>query len=190
MTQPYMGPSIFGRRCARRRLYREGVCADELKTEEQNCQLFNLRRSVEPAGSYIGVRSGALFCFGDSKMTDEDGEIVFKTQAEHTPSEAVASGTPPDSSHTQMDAIMEALQSISSQNKGIELKIEQQDRKADVQVKEISERFENLGARVNNQASQMESQLKLHGDKLAAKINVFEEEFSNTGLLERQAQIL
>ena len=26
----------------------------------------------------------------------------------------------------------------------------------------------------------MESQLKLHGDKLAAKINVFEEEFSNT----------
>ena len=26
----------------------------------------------------------------------------------------------------------------------------------------------------------MESQLKLHGDKLTAKINVFEEEFSNT----------
>lgn len=114
-------------------------------------------------------------------MNDEDGEIVFNTQAEHTPSEAVASGTPPPgSSDTKMDAIMEALQSISSQNKGIELKIEQQDRKADLQVQEISERFENLGARVNNQAAQMESQLKLHGDKLAAKINVLEEEFSNT----------
>jgi len=111
-------------------------------------------------------------------MTDEDGEIVFNTQVEHTPSEAVASG--PDSSDSKMDAIMQAVQSISSQNKGIEPKIEQQDRKADVQVQEISERFENLGARVNKQAAHMESQLKLHGDKLAAKINVFEEEFSNT----------
>jgi len=75
-------------------------------------------------------------------MNDEDGEIVFNTQAEHTPSEAVASGTPPpDSSDTKMDAIMEALQSISSQNKGIELKIEQQDHKADLEVQEISERF-------------------------------------------------
>lgn len=57
------------------------------------------------------------------------------TQPEHTPSEAVASGTPPpDSSDTKMDTIMEALQLIASQNKGIELKIEQQDRKADQQV--------------------------------------------------------
>ena len=111
--------------------------------------------------------------FGDSQMADEDGEIIFNTQVEHTPSEDVASG--PDSSDTKMDAIMEALQSISSQNKGIELKIEQQDGKADVQVQEVSKRFENLGARVNKQAAQMESQLKLHGDKLAAKINVFEE---------------
>ena len=63
----------------------------------------------------------------------------------------VASG--PDSSDSKMDAIMEALQSISSQNKGIELKIEQQDRKAAVQVQEISERFENLGARVNKTGS-------------------------------------
>ena len=111
-------------------------------------------------------------------MSDEDGEIVF-----NIPSEAVASGsqgTPPDSSDTKMDAIMEALQSISSQNKDIELKIEQQDRKADAQVQEISKCFENLGTRVSNKAVQMESQLKLHGDKLAAKINVFEEEFSNT----------
>ena len=111
-------------------------------------------------------------------MTDEDREIVFNTQVEHTTSKAVASG--PDSSDSKMDAIMQALQSISSQNKGIELKIEQQDRKADVQVQEISERFENLGAGVNKQAAHMGSQLKLHGDKLAAKINVFEEEFSNT----------
>ena len=51
----------------------------------------------------------------------------------------------------KMDAIVEALQSISGQNKGTELKIEQQDRKADVQVQEISERLENLGARVSNQ---------------------------------------
>ena len=35
--------------------------------------------------------------------------------------------------------------------------------KLDVQVEEISERLETLGARVNNQAAQMESQLKLHG---------------------------
>ena len=75
---------------------------------------------------------------------------------------------------------MEALQSISSQNKRIELKIEQKDRKEDVQEQEISERFKNLGARVNKQAAQMDSLLKLHGDKLAAKINVFEEEFFNT----------
>ena len=111
---------------------------------------------VEPTGSYIGVRSGALF-FSDLKMT-------------------VASG----SSDTNADAIMKVLQSISSQNRGIELKIEQQNYKADVQVHEISELFENLGARVSNQGAQMECQLKLHGDKLAAKINVFEEEFSNT----------
>ena len=91
-------------------------------------------------------------------MTDEDGEIVFNTQVEYTPSEAVASR--PDSSDSKMDAIMEALQLISSQNKGIELKIDQEDRKADVQVQEISERFENLGARVNKQAAHMESQLK------------------------------
>ena len=65
---------------------------------------------------------------------------------------------------------MEALQSISSQNKGIELKIKQQDHKADVQAKVISKRLKTLGARINNQAAQMESQLKLHGDKLAAKI--------------------
>ena len=67
------------------------------------------------------------------------GEIVFNTNADHTSSEAVASGTPPESSDTTMDAIMEAMQSISSQNEGIKLKIEQQDRKADVKVQEILE---------------------------------------------------
>ena len=105
-------------------------------------------------------------------MTDEDAEIVFNTQVEqHTPSKAVASGL--DTSDTKMDAIKEALQSISSQNKGIY-------RKVDVQVQEISKCFENLGPRVNKQAAQIESQFKYHGDKLALKINVFEEEFSNT----------
>ena len=122
--------------------------------------------------------SEVVLFFADSKMTDEDGEIVFNTQVEHTPSKAVASG--PDSSDIKMDAIMEVLQLISSQNKGIELKIEQQDPVADVQVQEISERFKDLGAGVNKQAAHMESQLTLHGDKLAAKINVFEEEFCNT----------
>ena len=59
-------------------------------------------------------------------MTDEDGEIVFNTQVkQHTPSKAVASEL--DTSDTKMDAIKEALQSISSQNKGIY-------RKVDVQV--------------------------------------------------------
>ena len=72
--------------------------------------MFSLCLPAEPAGSYIGVRSGAFFA--NSKMTDEDGEIVFNAQVKHTPSKAVASG--PDSSDTKMDAIMEALQSISS----------------------------------------------------------------------------
>ncbi len=45
-----------------------------------------------------------------------------------------------------------------------------------MQVKEISERLENVGARVNIQAAQWTSQLKLHGDKLAAKVNIVEEE--------------
>ena len=158
--------------------------AESKRGQELSDSEFSPCTPAEPVGSYTGVRSGALlffFLFGDSKMNDKDGEIVFNTQAKHTQSEAVASGTPPpDSSDATMDAIMEALQWISSQNKGIELKIEQQDRKADLQIQEISERFENLGARVNNQAAEMESQLKLHGDKLAAKVNVFEEEFSNT----------
>ena len=82
--------------------------------------------------------------FCDSEMTDEDREIVFNTQAKHTPSEAVISGTPPGSSDSTMDAIKEVLQSISSQNKGIEFKIEQQDHKADVQVKEISKCLETV----------------------------------------------
>ena len=70
-------------------------------------------------------------------FSDEDGEIVFNKQAEHTPSKAVTMKTTPDSSDTKMDAIMKARQSISSQNKGIDLKIEQQDQKPDVQVQEI-----------------------------------------------------
>ena len=122
-----------GRGC---RVFARSVRIKRVQRFELFCQLFSLRLSAEPAGSYIGVRSGALFFFGDSKMTDEDREIVFNTQVEHTPSEAVASG--PGSSDSKMDAIMEALQSITTQNKGIELKIEQQDRKADVQVQEIS----------------------------------------------------
>ena len=202
------------------------------------CQLFSLFLPAEPAGSYN------LLFFGDSEMTDEDGEIVFNTQAEHTfillysllyslylvfiyilsvrshvntqfslraamywllnylsylsiypsihtPSEAVASGTLLDSSNTKMDAIMEALQSISSQNKRLELKIEQKDHKEDVQEQEISEHLKNLGACVNKQAAQMDSPLKLLGDKLAAKINVFEEEFLKfLKFLKCQAQIL
>ena len=39
------------------------------------CQLFSLYLPAEPAGSYN------LLFFGDSEMTDEDGEIVFNTQA-------------------------------------------------------------------------------------------------------------
>ena len=42
--------------------------------------------ACEPAESYIGVRRGFFFFFCDSEMTDEDREIVFNTQAEHTPS--------------------------------------------------------------------------------------------------------
>lgn len=70
--------------------------------------MFSLCPPAEPTGRYTGVRSG------NSKMTDKDGEIVFNTRAKHKPSEAVTSGTtPPDSSGTKMDAIMEALQSVS-----------------------------------------------------------------------------
>ena len=83
---------------------------DGLKREQRFelfCQLFSLRLPAEPKGELHWCQKWCSIFFGDSKMTDEDGEIVFNTQVEHAPSEAVASR--PDSSDSKMDAIMEAL---------------------------------------------------------------------------------
>ena len=46
------------------------------------------------------------------------------------------------------------------------------------QVQDISQRFEELCTRVNTQATQLKSGLKLHEDKLTVKMNALEEEFT------------
>ena len=42
-----------------------------------------------------------------------------------------------------------------------------------------SSQIQTAGTRVNNQASQLETEFKLHGDKLTAKINTLQEDFVN-----------
>ena len=74
---------------------------------------------------------------------------------------------------------MVVLQSIQKQNQRIENRLEQQGLKTELQVEELSQRFEELGTRVNNQASQLETELKLHGGKLTVKINALEEDFAS-----------
>ena len=116
----------------------------------------------------------------DADISDESGEIVLKTQdgsvldknVSPLISTAAVSGS-------NLDAIMKVLQSIQKQNQGIENRLEQQGLKTELQVEEPSQRFKELGSSVNNQASQLETELKLHGDKLTLKINSLEEDFVN-----------
>ena len=74
---------------------------------------------------------------------------------------------------------MKVLQSIQKQNQEIENRLEQQGLKTELQVEDLSQRFKELGTRVNNEASQLETELKLHSDKLTVKINTLEEDFVN-----------
>ena len=117
----------------------------------------------------------------DEEISDESGEIVLKTQDASVADENVLplTSTAADSG-SKIDAIMKALQSIQKQNQGIENRLEQQGLKTELQVEDLSQRFKELGTRVNNQASQLETELKLHSDKLTVKINALEEDFVNT----------
>ena len=81
-------------------------------------------------------------------------------------------------SGSNLDAIMKVLQSIQKQNQGIENRLEQQGLKTELQL-ELSQCFKELGTRLNNEASQLETELKLHGDKLTVKINALEKDFVN-----------
>ena len=83
-------------------------------------------------------------------------------------------------SGSNFDAIMKVLQSIKKQNQEIENRLKQQGLKTELQVEDLSQRFKELATRVNNQASQLETELKLHSDKLTVKINALEEDFVNT----------
>ena len=82
-------------------------------------------------------------------------------------------------SGSNFDATMKVLQSIQKQNQEIETGLEQQRLKTELLVEDLSQRFKELCTRVNNQASQLETELKLHGDKLTVKINALEEDFVN-----------
>ena len=74
---------------------------------------------------------------------------------------------------------MKVLQSIQKQNQEIENRLERQGLKTELQVEDLSQRCKELDTPVNNQASQLETELKLHGDKLTVKINALEEDFVN-----------
>ena len=131
---------------------------------------------ANPGYGNIGFRSG----MADADISDESGEIVFKTEDASVVDEKVSplTSTAADSG-SNLDAIMKVLQSIQKQNQGIENRLEQQGLKTELQVEELSLRFKELGTRVNNQALQLETELKLHGDKLTVKINALEEDFVN-----------
>ena len=116
----------------------------------------------------------------DADISDESGEIVLKTQHLSVADENVSSltSTAADSS-LSFDAIMKVLRSIQKQNQDIENRLEQQGLKTELQVEDLSQRFKELGTHENNQASQLETELKLHGNKLTVKINALEEDFIN-----------
>ena len=78
-----------------------------------------------------------------------------------------------------VDSIMKVLQPIQKQNQKIENRLEQQGLKTELHVDELSQCFKELGTRVNNQALQLETELKLQRDKLTVKINALEEDFVN-----------
>ena len=130
----------------------------------------------EPKLRYIGVRSG----MADADISDESGEIVLKTQDASVADENVSplTSTAADSG-SNFDAIMKVLQSIQKQNQEIENRLEQQGLKTELQVEDLSQRFKELGTRVNNEASQLETELKFHSDKLMVKVNALEEDFVN-----------
>ena len=101
-------------------------------------------------------------------MADESGEINVKTQDDSEEDEATS---PTAYSGASMDDILQVLHSLGKQDSGIENKIQQPGLKIESQVQEISQRVEKWCTRVNAQATQLKSGLKLHEDKLTVKMN-------------------
>ena len=56
-------------------------------------------------------------------------------------------------SGSKLGAIMKVPQPVQKQNQKIENRLEQQGRETELQVEDLSQRFKELGTRVNNQAS-------------------------------------
>ena len=69
------------------------------------------------------------------------------------------STSPKGDSGWSMDTILEILLSLTQQYQEIENKVEQQGLKIEIHVQEMSQRFEELGTRVNAQAPQLETEL-------------------------------
>ena len=65
----------------------------------------------------------------DADISDESGEIVFKTEDASVVDENVS---PLISTAADLDAIMKVLQSIPEQNQGIENRLEQQGLKTEL----------------------------------------------------------
>ena len=116
----------------------------------------------------------------DVDISDESGEIVLKTQDASVAEENVSPLTSMAAdSGSNFDVIMKVLQSIQKQNQEIENRLRQQGLNSELQVEDLSQHLKDLGTRVNNQALQLDTELKLHGDKLTVKINALEEDFIN-----------
>ena len=93
----------------------------------------------------------------DEDISDESGEIVLKTQHVSVVDENVSPLTSTAADYSSsFDAIMKVLRSIQKQNQDIENRLEQQGLKTELQVEDLSQRFKELGTRVNNHASQLE----------------------------------
>ena len=124
----------------------------EIKTVE-TCHYRSTFYSLNPWS--VTLVSGVGI--SNTNMADESGGIIVKTQDDSEEDEATS---PTACSGASMDDILQVLHSLGKQNNG--LKIESQ-------VQEISQRFEELCTRVNAQATQLKSGLKLHEDKLTVK---------------------
>ena len=137
----------------------------------QTCHYRSMFYSLNPWS--VTLVSGVGI--SNTNMADESVEIIVKTQDDGEEDEATS---PTACSGASMDDILQVLHLLGKQNNGIENKIQQQVLKIESQVQEIPQRFEELCTRVNTQATQLKSGLKLHEDKLKVKMNALEEEFT------------
>ena len=144
--------------------------AVEIKTVE-TCHYRSTFYSLNPWSVILVSGVGISY----TNMADESGEINVKTQDDSEEDEATS---PTAYSGASMDDILQVLHSLGKQGNGIGNKMQQPGLKIESQVQEISQRFEELCTRVNAQATQLKSGLKLHEDKLTVKMNALEEEFT------------